>query len=260
MPKLEANLQFMFNEYDLLDRYDAAARAGFKGVELQAPYSVEPDAIVERLHRNKLQHVIINLPVNDPDTGKGNIPLRPDRKDLWLERVALGVKYAGALDCVAVNTGVGPKPDDVDDETAWTTLVENQRHAADELSKVGVKAMVEAINVIDQPGFFVNTSKQARKLIEAVNHSNYGMLYDVYHMQIQEGDLARGIKANLDVIMHMQLADNPGRHEPGTGEINYDFILPYLDEVGYEGWIGCEYRPIGNTEQGLAWAKKWLSA
>ena len=258
MPKLEANLQFMFNEYDLLDRYDAAARAGFKGVELQSPYRVPAEQIVERLERNNLRHVIINMPVKDPDTGLNNLPLQPDRRDLYRERIAMGVEYAAALGCLGVNVGVGPALERLDSEVMRETLVENLRYVAGELEKVGVKALVEAINTRDQPDFFVNTTRQARQVIEDAGHPNLFIQYDFYHMQIMEGDLAPTVKANLDLIAHMQLADTPGRHEPGTGEINFGFLLPYLDEVGYEGWVGCEYYPVSRTEDGLGWARKWL--
>lgn len=257
MPRLEANLQFMFNEHELLDRYDAAAKAGFKGVELQSPYSVPAEQIVERLERNKLKHVIINMPVSDPDTGKGNIPIRPDRKDLYKERVAQGVEYASALGCIGVNVGVGPI-DDIEEAAARETLIENLRHVATELDKIGVKALIEAINTRDQPGFYIHTTAQTRQIIEEAGHPNLFIQYDFYHMQIMEGDLAPTVKENLDLIAHMQLADTPGRNEPGTGEINYNYLLPYLDEIGYEGWVGCEYRPLKNTDSGLSWAKKWL--
>ena len=257
MPKLEANLQWMFNEYELLDRYDAAARAGFKGVELQAPYSAPVEQIVERLERNSLKHVIINSPVADPDSGKNNIALRPDRRDLYMERTAQTVEYASALGCIGVNIGVGPL-DDLDPYEARTTLVANMRHAAEELGKVGVVALVEAINTRDQPGFFVNTTAQSLGVIAEANHPNLAVLYDFYHMQIMEGDLALTVKENLASIKHIQIADNPFRHEPGTGEINYDFLLPYLDEIGYEGWVGCEYGPSGYTVDTLGWASEWL--
>ncbi len=258
MPRLEANLQFMFNELEVLDRYDAAAKAGFKGVELQSPYDIPVEQIVERLERNDLQHVIINMPMSDPDTGQGNIPLRPDRTDLYKERVALGAKYAGDLGCIGVNVGVGPLPDGVSPEEARATLVSNLKHVATELESVGVKALIEAINTRDQPGFFIHTTQQTRDLIEEVGHNNLHIQYDFYHMQIMEGDLAPTVKENLDRIAHIQLADTPGRHEPGTGEINYNFLLPYLDEIGYRGWVGCEYRPLHSTERSLGWAEKWL--
>ena len=258
MPKLEANLQWMFNEYDLLDRYDAAARAGFKGVELQAPYSATVEQIVERLERNNLKHIIINSPVADPDTGISNIALRPDRTDLYMERTARAVEYAAGLGCTGVNIGVGPAPQGVDPDETRATLVANMRHAAGELGTVGVIALVEAINTRDQPGYFVHTTKQALSVIDEADHPNLAVLYDFYHMQIMEGDLALTVKENLPAIKHIQIADNPGRHEPGTGEINYNFLLPYLDEIGYDGWVGCEYGPSGNTDQTLGWASEWL--
>lgn len=257
MPKLEANLQWMFNEYDLIDRYDAAALAGFKGVELQAPYSLEIDQIVERLQKNNLEHVIINSPVTDPDTGKGNIGLRADRMDLYKERTAQAAEYAAGLGCIGVNIGCGPI-DDIDPDEAHETFIANIRHAAEELGKVGVVALVEPINTRDQPGFFVNTSAGAMDAIAEANHPNLALLYDFYHMQIMEGDLTLTVKDLLPSIKHIQIADNPGRHEPGTGEINYDHILAHLDEIGYDAWVGCEYGPSGNTEQTLGWASAWL--
>ncbi len=258
MPKLEANLQWMFNEYAWLDRYDAAAAAGFKGVEWQAPYAFPLHAIVERLEKNGLTHVMINLPNRDPDTDEGNIGLNPARKDLFRERLQMAVDYAAGLGCIGVNTGVGALPDGVDSEVAWRTLVDNLRLAADALGQVGVKALVEAINTFDRPGSLVHTTNQAKRLVEDVGHPNIGIQYDFYHMQMMEGNLARTVRDHLDRIWHMQLADTPGRHEPGTGGINYHYLLPYLDEIGYEGWVGCEYRPLNGTEAGLGWAAPYL--
>ncbi len=259
MPKLEANLQWMFNEYEVLDRYDAAAAAGFKGVELQAPYAFALNAIVARLEKNDLQHVIINLPNADPDSGEGNIGLNPARQELFRERLQLAVDYASGLGCLGVNTGVGPVPEGLDPTVAWRTLVDNMQLAAEALGKVGVKALVEAINTFDRPGFLVHTTAQSKRLIEDVGHPNLGIQYDFYHMQMMEGSLARTVRDNLDQIWHMQLADTPGRHEPGTGEINFHYLLPYLDEIGYEGWVGCEYGPLNGTEAGLGWATPYLT-
>ncbi|MBN4064924.1 TIM barrel protein, partial [Dehalococcoides mccartyi] len=206
MPKLEANLQWMFNEYDLIDRYDAAARAGFKGVELQAPYSLEIDQIVERLEKNDLKHVIINSPVSDPDTGIGNIALRADRKDLWIERTAQAAEYASGLGCIGVNIGCGPIGD-IDPDEARETYIANIRHAAEVLGKVGVVALVEPINTRDQPGFFVSTSRAGIEAIAEADHSNLALLYDFYHMQIMEGDLSLTVKEILPSIKHIQIAD-----------------------------------------------------
>ncbi len=255
MVKLEANLQFMFNEYELIDRYEQASKAGFKGVELQAPYSLEKDQILEKLETHNLKHVIINLPVNDPDTDQANLALIPDKKDLFLERLDLGISYASALGCIGINTGVGVKPQGFDDEEIFETLVENQKIASEKLAEKNIKALIEPINTVDQPGFFINTSKQAMDLIEQINHHNAFLLYDVYHMQIMEGDLIRTITELFDSIGHIQIADNPGRYEPGTGEINYPAIFNLLDKIGYSGWVGCEYKPSVSTIDSLTWMK-----
>ena len=253
MPKINANIQFMFNEYELLDRYDAAARAGFKGVEIQAPYSEPTEAIQERLERNNLKHVIINLPVTDPETGLGNLPLQSDKVGIYQERVALGVEYGAALGCVGVNTGIGPLPEGADSEIAYRTYIENLRYAADELAKVGVHALIEPINTQDQPGFLISTSAQGMQAIADADHPNVFLQYDFYHMQIMEGRLVETFAELLPSIKHVQFADTPGRNEPGTGEIYYPFIFQKLDELGYTGWAGAEYNPSGRTEDSLDW-------
>ena len=245
----------MFNEYELLDRYDAAARAGFQGVEIQAPYSETIEAIQERLERNGLKHVIINLPVADPETGQNNLPLLPDKVGIYQERVALGVEYAAGLGCIGVNTGIGPLSEGTDPEIAYKTYIDNLRYAAAELEKVGVMAFVEPINTKDQPGFLLHTSSQGMKAIDDADHPNAFLQYDFYHMQIMEGDLVETFARLLPRIGHVQFADTPGRNEPGTGEINYPFIFRKLDELGYQGWSGAEYYPSGRTEDSLDWFK-----
>ena len=253
MPKINANIQFMFNEYELLDRYDAAARAGFKGVEIQAPYSESIQAIQERLERNGLEHVIINLPTADPETGQNNLPLLPDKVGLYQERVALAAEYASGLGCLGVNTGIGPLPDGADRDIAYRTYIENLRYAANELEKVGALALVEPINTKDQPGFLIHNSAQGMKAIADASHPNVYLQYDFYHMQIMEGDLVETFGQLLPSIGHVQFADTPGRNEPGTGEINYEYVFKMLDELGYQGWAGAEYNPSKHTEDTLDW-------
>jgi len=253
MVKLEANLQFMFNEYELIDRYEQAAKAGFKGVELQAPYSLEIDQIKEKLELHSLKHVIINLPVTDPDTDLANIALRPDRKDLFLERLDIGLNYAYELGCIGINTGIGTKPEGFDDEEIYQTLIHNQKIASEKLFEKNIMALIEPINTVDQPGFFINTSSQGIELIDKLNHKNAYLLYDVYHMQIMEGDLVRTMSKLINKIGHIQIADNPGRNEPGSGEINYSKIFQTLDEIDYKGWVGCEYKPSTNTFDSISW-------
>ena len=253
MVKLEANLQFMFNEYELIDRYEQAAKAGFKGVELQAPYSLEIDQIKEKLDLHSLKHVIINLPVTDPDTDLANIALRPDRKDLFLERLDIGLNYAYELGCIGINTGIGTKPEGFDDEEIYQTLIHNQKIASEKLFEKNIMALIEPINTVDQPGFFINTSSQGIELIDKLNHKNAYLLYDVYHMQIMEGDLVRTMSKLINKIGHIQIADNPGRNEPGSGEINYSKIFQTLDEIDYKGWVGCEYKPSTNIFDSISW-------
>ena len=253
MVRLEANLQFMFNEYELIDRYEQAAKAGFKGVELQAPYSLEIDQIKEKLELHSLKHVIINLPVTDPDTDLANIALRPDRKDLFLERLDIGLNYAYELGCIGINTGIGTKPEGFDDEEIYQTLIHNQKIASEKLFEKNIMALIEPINTVDQPEFFINTSLQGIELIDKLNHKNAYLLYDVYHMQIMEGDLVRTMSKLINKIGHIQIADNPGRNEPGSGEINYSKIFQTLDEIGYKGWVGCEYKPSTNTFDSISW-------
>ena len=258
MPNFEANIQFMYNEFELIDRYEQAAKSGFKGVELQSPYSLEIDQIKEKLNKFNLKHVIINLPVTDPDSNLGNLALRPDRKDLFLERLDLGISYASNLECIGINTGIGTKPDGFSNEEIYETLIENQKIASEKLFEKDIKALIEPINTVDQPGFFINTSQQGIDLLDEINHSNAFLLYDVYHMQIMEGDLVRKITKLIDKIGHIQIADNPGRNEPGTGEINYSRIFSLLDEIDYKGWVGCEYRPLVDTQSSLSWMRKNL--
>lgn len=258
MPKLEANLQFMFNEYDLLDRYDAAATLGFKGVELQNPYTLPVEQIVQRLNKHDLKHIIINAPVTDPETGGNNLGLQKSKRDLYEKRMESAVEYATKLGCLGVNVGIGQAVEGLNHKEMYGTLVENLSYASEALGKVKVKALVEAINTRDQPNFLIHTTEQARNLIRDVGHGNLYIQYDFYHMQIMEGDLALTVEKNIDLIAHMQLADTPGRHEPGTGEINFEFLLPFLDSIGYEGWVGCEYYPSSTTAASLEWAQPWL--
>jgi hydroxypyruvate isomerase len=259
MPRFNANIQFMFTEYDVLDRYDAAAKAGFTGVELQSPYDIPIAEIVARLESNGLRHVLINLPGDDPSTGAKNVAINPARRDLFRESVDQGVEYAAGLDCVAVNSGVGPAIDGVSHEAHWETYVENMQYAAPLFAEVGVKLLIEPINTRDQPGFFIHDSSQGMAAVAAVGHPNFGLQYDVYHMQIMEGDLAPTIAEHLSSIGHIQIADTPGRHEPGTGEINYPFVFAHLDSLGYSGWVGAEYHPSKRTEDTLEWARPYLS-
>ncbi|HVR04363.1 MAG TPA: hydroxypyruvate isomerase [Polyangia bacterium] len=258
MPKLCANLTFMFNEVEFLDRFDAAAKAGFKGVEYLAPYVAPAAQIGDRLSKAKLTQVLFNLPAGDWAAGERGMAVDPRRVGEFQDGVGKAVEYAKALSCKQVNCLAGIAPKDVAPEKMRDTLIANLRFAADRLAGEGIKLLVEPINTRDIPGFYMTHTQQALDVIQAVGSSNLWLQYDIYHMQIMEGDLAMTIEKNLSRIGHMQLADNPGRHEPGTGEINYGFLLPRIDELGYQGWIGCEYKPAAETNAGLGWIKPYL--
>lgn len=257
MLKFSANLSTMFGEVDFLDRFQRAA-AGFKAVECQFPYDWEKEALAEKLDRYGLQFVLHNLPPGNLAAGDRGIACLPDRVGQFQEGVGLAIEYARALKCPRLNCLSGKIPPHASAEGLLPTLVENLRFAAAALEKENITLLVEAINTRDIPGFFLNTTRQALWLLDEVNHPNLKLQYDIYHMQIMEGDLTRTIQENLARIGHIQLADNPGRHEPGTGEINFPNLLRAIDETGYDGWIGCEYQPAGNTEAGLDWMKPYL--
>ncbi len=258
MVKLAANLTMMFNEADFLDRFGAAADAGFKGVEYLFPYDYEADAIADRLEARGLQQVLFDFPAGNWDAGDRGLACIPDRLGEFQDSVGKALEYAHTLSCSRLTCLAGIAPENVKPETIEQTMVDNLKFAAKQAADAGITVLIEPLNTRDVPGTYVSTSTHGRALLEAVGESNVKLQYDVYHMQIMEGDLAMTIEANMDVIHHFQLADNPGRNEPGTGEINYDFILPYVDSLGYEGWVGCEYRPAGRTQDGLGWTRKYL--
>ncbi len=253
MPKFAANLTLLFNEVPFLERFEQAARAGFTAVEYLFPYDYEPARLATLLKDHGLIQVLHNMPPGDWDAGERGIAILPDRVDEFKAGVDRTIEYASALGCPQVNCLAGLTPADIDNDRLYATLVSNLQYAAPLLKQHNIKLLVEAINYHDIPGFYLNTSAQAEALINDVGSDNLFFQYDIYHMQIMEGNLANTIKRLLPLIPHMQLADNPGRHEPGTGEINYPWVFEYLDTLGYDGYIGCEYRPLGTTTEGLGW-------
>ncbi|WP_353641388.1 2-oxo-tetronate isomerase [Mesorhizobium sp. WSM2239] len=256
MPKFSANLSMLFGEHDFLDRFDAAARAGFKGVEYIGPYDYEPETVAARLSKNGLAQVLFNLPPGDWGRGERGIAILPDRVGEFRKGVDTAITYAKALGCGQVNCLAGIVPEGAERDALEDIFVENLKFAAEKLEKEDIKLLIEPINTHDIPGFFLNNSSQALAIMSRVGSGNIFLQYDIYHMQIMEGDLARTIEANLDRIAHIQLADNPGRHEPGTGEINYPFLYKHLDRIGYSGWVGAEYKPKAGTVEGLGWLRQ----
>ena len=259
MPKLCANLTLLYNEVPFLERFRAAAQSGFAGVEYLFPYAYPCELLTDLLGENGLVQILHNLPAGDWEHGDRGIACLPDRVGEFQESVGRAIEYASALGCKQVNCLAGIAPESMPRERAAETFVDNLKFAAPRFKSAGIKLLIEAINTRDIPGFFLTSTRQSLDVIAAVGSDNLFVQYDIYHMQIMEGDLARTIEANLPMIPHMQLADNPGRNEPGTGEINYSFLLDFIDRIGYTGWIGCEYKPKTTTVEGLGWAKRYLA-
>lgn len=258
MPKFSANLTMLFGEVDFLNRFEKAANAGFKGVEYLFPYEFNKEQLVNELGRCGLQQVLHNLPAGDWQAGERGIACLPGREGEFQEGVGNAIEYAKVLKCHRLNCLVGKTPVGTAPEKFRQTLVDNLRFAATALEKEGIRLLIEPLNDCDVPGFYLVHTRDAVELIEEVNHPNLWLQYDVYHMQIMEGNLTRTIQENIGRIAHIQIADNPGRHEPGSGEINFTNLFRFIDEVGYEGWIGCEYVPAASTEEGLQWIKPYI--
>lgn len=259
MPKFAANLTMLYNEVDFLERFAAAARAGFKGVEYLFPYAYPKERLAELLARHGLVQVLHNLPAGDWAKGERGIACHPDRAGEFRDGVGKAIEYARALGCGQVNCLAGIAPAGVAEAKLRDTFVANLRFAAGELKQAGIRLLIEPINSLrDIPGFYLNRTRQALDIIADTGSDNLFLQYDIYHMQVMEGNLAETMEKNLAAIAHLQLADNPGRHEPGTGEINYEFLFRHLDRIGYGGWIGCEYKPAAATEAGLGWVKPYL--
>lgn len=253
MSKLAANLTMLFTEKPFLERFAAARHAGFDAVEFLFPYSYSVEQIAQQLKAHELTLVLHNLPAGDWDAGERGIACHPTRVSEFRAGVADAIRYASALGVPQVNCLVGIAPPDASAEMIRQTLVDNLHFAAAALQQAGIRLLIEPINTFDIPGFFLSGTQQALDLIAATGSNNIFIQYDIYHMQRMEGELSATLRANLARIGHIQLADNPGRGEPGTGEINYSHLFKLLDEIGYAGWIGCEYKPKSDTLEGLAW-------
>lgn len=258
MPKFAANLTMLYNEVDFMDRFEAAARDGFKGVEYLFPYAYSKEKLADALKRNGLTQVLHNLPAGDWAAGERGIACLPDRVGEFQDGVGRTIEYAQALGCKQVNCLIGLTPDGVAADKVRRTVVDNLKFAAGKLKQAGIRLLTEPINTRDIPRFYLCGTQQAIDIMDEVGSDNLWLQYDIYHMQIMEGDLAPTIERNFKRIAHFQLADNPGRHEPGTGEINYPFLYGFIDGLGYDGWIGAEYKPEAKTGDGIGWVKPYL--
>jgi hydroxypyruvate isomerase len=260
MPKFAANLSMMFGEMSFIDRFACARAASFDAVEFLFPYAFESEQIAQRLARYQLQLALFNLPAGDWTAGERGFACDPRRIGEFQDSVELALDYAldlgvGQLHCLA-----GKVPPNVPPERAHDTYTANLKFAAAALAKHGLRLLIEPINTFDIPGYFLTGTGQALAILDECGADNLFLQYDIYHMQRMEGELAGTIRANLPRIGHIQLADNPGRHQPGTGEINFPYLFDLLDEIGYAGFVGCEYLPSGPTADSLAWRDQWLAS
>ena len=255
MPRFAANVSMLFAEVPFLERFERAAQAGFMAVECQFPYEARAAEIRARLDAHGLRMVLHNLPAGDWDGGERGLACRPDRVVEFRAGVERAIAYAHALDVPQLNCLAGIAPPGIDAGLLHRTLVDNLRHAAHALRAAGLRLLVEPINTFDIPGFAVSRTAQALALLDEVGADNAFVQYDVYHAQRMEGELAATLRTHLARVGHVQVADNPGRHEPGTGEISFEFLFDELDRLGYAGWVGCEYRPATTTEDGLGWLR-----
>ena len=252
MPKFAANLSMMFNEVEFLDRFEAAAKAGFKGVELLFPYDYEPQEIAQRLKDNGLTQALFNLPPGSWENGERGLASLPGRESEFEAAVAKALEYAEATGCKLLHAMAGLRHHGAQ----WKTYISNLRNACRMASGSGVTIIIEPINQVDIPGFFLNTTATARAAIYEVGEPNIGLQFDLYHRQIHEGDVARSIREFGSLARHYQIASPPDRGEPDDGEMNYRYLFQELDKTGFDGWVGCEYIPRGDTVQGLAWVER----
>ena len=253
MPRFAANLTMLFTELPFLERFAAARAAGFDAVEYLFPYAYDRSALASALETHRLQQVLHNLPAGDWDAGERGIACHPARVDEFREGVGRAIEYATALRCPQLNCLAGKVPTGATPAQAHATLVANLQWAAAKLEVAGIRLLIEPINTWDIPGFFLTRTAQALVIVDEVGSDNLFVQYDIYHAQRMEGELANTLKNHIGRVGHIQLADNPGRNEPGTGEINYPWLLRHIDAIGYSGWIGCEYKPKTTTEAGLGW-------
>ena len=256
MPQFAANLTMLYNEVPFLERFELAANSGFKAVEFLFPYAYKAPEIKNKLDQNQLKLVLHNLPAGDWDAGDRGIACNPERVEEFRAGVAKALEYAQFLGVPQLNCLAGKMPTGVSPQLLHDTFVANLQFAAAELKKHQLKLLIEPINTFDIPGFFLSKTQQALDILNEVGADNLFVQYDIYHAQRMEGELSNTIEKNLSKIGHIQLADNPGRNEPGTGEINYPYLFKMLDRIGYQGWIGCEYKPATTTEAGLSWIQK----
>jgi hydroxypyruvate isomerase len=258
MPRFAANLSMMYQEVGFLDRFAAAAADGFRAVEFLFPYAHPAEAVAAALRASGVQNVLFNLPPGDWDRGERGMAALPGREAEFAASIDIALTYAAALDCPRLHVMAGIPAAGADRQACRATYVANLRLAASRAAAAGREILIEPINTRDIPGYFLNRQDEAQAIRAEVGAANLKIQFDLYHCQIVEGDLATKIRRDFAHIGHMQIAGVPERHEPDRGEVNYPFLFDLVDQLGYAGWIGCEYRPRAGTSAGLGWIKPYL--
>lgn len=257
MPRFSANLGFLFPDLPFLDRFAAAAQAGFTAVEYAAPYEYPQAELKRRLADNGLAQVLINSPAGDRSKGERGFACVPGKEGTFRDSLGQALDYAVALGCPCVHVMAGMPPAEVPRDTALALYAANLAWAGEQGKQAGVKLVIEPLNPRDAPGYLLNTQEQGAAIVNAIGRDRLGLQFDIYHCQTAQGDVTTRLEKLMPAIDHMQLADVPGRHEPGTGEIGWEFVFRRIDELGYRGWVGCEYTPMGDTVDGLSWRTRY---
>jgi len=258
MPRFAANLSMMFTEVPFIERFGAAAEAGFKAVEFLFPYDHAADAISEQLRRHRLANVLFNLPPGDLAAGDRGMASIPGREAQFRQGLSEALAYARTLGTPRLHVMAGLLPAGADRGRHRAAYVANLRHAAEAAARDGLDILIEPLNPRDNPGYFLNTQADAHAVREEVGAANLKVQMDFYHVQIVEGDVATRLRRYLPHVGHIQIAGVPDRHEPDTGELNYPYLFRLMDELGYAGWVGCEYRPAAGTVAGLGWLREHM--
>jgi len=253
MPNLSANLSFLFPDRPFLERFRAAAAAGFRAVEFAFAYDHDPADVAKAARSAGVEVVLMNLPPGDWEAGERGLASLPGRQSDFAASLEKAIRYAEATGCPRLHAMAGSGNSCRED-----IFAANLAMAAERLATLGIALLIEPINLIDMPGYFLTMPEQACRIIDRVGHPNLFLQLDLYHCQIMRGDLARQLEGNLPRIRHIQIAGNPGRNEPDVGEINYPYLFDLMDNLGYSGWVGCEYKPAGDTLAGLGWARSYL--
>ncbi|MEL0020744.1 MAG: 2-oxo-tetronate isomerase [Rickettsiales bacterium] len=258
MPKFAANLSMMYTEIDFPDRFGAAAADGFDGVEFLFPYEWPAADVAEWREAAGVAQALFNAPPGDWERSERGLAALPGREQEFQDTIGTALEYAAALRCPRIHVMAGLRPDGVADDELYDTYQRNLLFAASQAAEQGRNIVIEPINTRDVPGYFLNRQADARRIVDAVGMPNLLVQMDLYHVQIVEGDVAMKIREFIDKVDHFQIAGVPERHEPDIGEVNYPYLFDLIDELGFHGWIGCEYRPRGNTSEGLGWAEAYL--